>query len=120
VTVVGRKYDMIISGGENIHPVQVEAVINEHPKVKECVVVSVHDEVRGEAVTAYVIREDPSLTARELSDHCSGHRMPARFKRPRYYRFVDELPYTATGKKMHYKVREQAAADLANGLLVRA
>lgn len=120
VTVVGRKYDMIISGGENIHPVQVEMVINEHPKVRECVVVGVPDEVRGEAVAAYVMKEDPSLSVKELSEHCNRHPMLARFKRPRYYRFVDELPYTATGKKMHYKVREQAAADKEKGLLERA
>ncbi len=120
VTVVGRKYDMIISSGENIHPVQVEAVINEHPKVKECIVVGVPDELRGEAVTAYVMKEDPCVTAKELSEHCNRHPMLARFKRPRYYRFVDELPYTATGKKMHYKVREQAVVDKENGFLERA
>jgi acyl-coenzyme A synthetase/AMP-(fatty) acid ligase len=120
VTVVGRKYDMIISAGENIHPVQVESVINEHPKVRECIVVGVPDEVRGEAVAAYVIREDPSLTVRELSEHCNNHPMLSKFKRPRYYRFADELPYTATGKKMHYKVREQVAEDKEKGLLERA
>jgi acyl-coenzyme A synthetase/AMP-(fatty) acid ligase len=120
VTVVGRKHDMIISGGENIHPVQVEAVINEHPKVKECIVVGVPDEVRGEAVVAYVIREDPSLGGKELSEHCNRHPMLARFKRPRYYRFVDDLPFTATGKKMHYRVREWAVTDKENGLFERA
>lgn len=120
VTVVGRKYDMIISGGENIHPVQVEAAIKEHPKVHECIAVGVPDEVRGEAVVAYVIKEDPSLSAKELSEHCNRHPMLARFKRPRYYRFVEELPYTATGKKMHYRVREQAVADKENGLFERA
>jgi len=120
VTVVGRKYDMIISGGENIHPLQVEAVLKEHPKVHECIAVGVPDEVRGEAVVAYVIKEDPSLSVKELSDHCNRHPMLARFKKPRYYRFVEELPFTATGKKMHYRVREQAVADKENGLFERA
>jgi acyl-coenzyme A synthetase/AMP-(fatty) acid ligase len=120
ITIVGRKYDMIISAGENIHPVQVETVINEHPKVKECIVVGVPDDVRGEAVAAYVIKEDASLTVKELSEHCNRHPMLAKFKRPRYYRFVDELPYTATGKKMHYKVREQTISDKEKGLLERA
>lgn len=120
VTVVGRKHNMIISGGENVHPAQVETVIKEHCGVKDCMVVGVPDEVRGEAVTAYVIKEDPSLGAKQLEEHCRNHPMLARFKRPRYYRFVDELPHNAAGKKMYSQVREQAAEDKRNGLLERA
>ncbi|WP_151191749.1 class I adenylate-forming enzyme family protein [Desulfotomaculum copahuensis] len=120
ITVVGRKDDIIISAGENIHPVQVEEVLNEHPKVKESVVTGVPDEVRGEAVAAYVVKADPSLTAKELDEHCRSHPMLAMYKKPRFYRFVDELPYTGTGKKIHYKVKEQAAGDLRAGLLERA
>jgi long-chain acyl-CoA synthetase len=119
ITIVGRKDDMIISGGENVHPVQVEAVLNEHPKVAESVVTGVPDEKWGEIVVAYVVKRDPSLTARELNQYCLSHPMLARYKRPRYYRFVDSLPYTATGKKMHYKVKKQAAKDFAAGLLER-
>jgi len=119
VTVVGRKDDMIIFAGENIHPVLVEAVLNEHPKVKESIVVGVPDGVRGEAVTAYVMTEDLSITAKELAEFCKQHPMLAKYKRPRYYRFVDELPYTATGKKIHYQVRERAIVDKKNGLLER-
>jgi len=120
VTVVGRKDDMIISAGENIYPGQVEEVINEHPKVKESVVTGVPDEVRGEAVVAYVVKADPSLTAKELDEHCRKHPLLAMYKKPRYYRFVEELPYTATGKKVHYKVKEQAIKDQQAGLLERA
>ncbi len=120
VTVVGRKDDMIISSGENIHPVQVEEILNEHPKVKESVVVGAPDKLRGEAVTAYIIKADPSLTARELTEYCVNHPMLANYKRPRYYRFVDELPYTSTGKKMHFKVKEQAIKDLEAGSLERS
>jgi len=119
ITIVGRKDDMIICAGENIHPVQVEEILNQHPKVKESVVTGVTDELRGEAVVAYIIKADDSLTAKELDKYCSNHPMLARYKKPRYYRFVDELPYTATGKKMHYKVREYAAEDKNKGLLER-
>lgn len=120
ITVVGRKDDMIISAGENIYPGQVEEVINEHPKVKESVVAGVPDEIRGEAVVAYVIKADPSLTAKELDEYCRNHPMLAKYKKPRYYRFVEELPYTATGKKIRYKVKEQAISDQQAGLLRRA
>ncbi len=119
ITVVGRKNNMIISSGENIHPVQVEEILNQHPKVKESVVVGVPDELRGEAVTAYIIKADASLTAKELHHFCTEHPMLAAYKRPRYYRFVDELPYTATGKKKNYEVKAMAAEDLKNGLLER-
>ncbi|WP_274653445.1 class I adenylate-forming enzyme family protein [Paenibacillus humicola] len=120
VTVVGRKNDMIVSSGENIHPVQIEEILNQHPKVKETVVVGVPDELRGEAVTAYVIKADPSLTARELSQYCTNHPMLANYKRPRFYRFIDELPYTATGKKKHFEVRALAVEDQKQGLLEKA
>jgi len=119
ITVVGRKDDMIICAGENIHPVQVEEVLNEHPKVKESVVVGVPDRTRGEVVAAYIIKNDPSLTAKELDEHCRNHLMLAQFKKPRFYRFVEELPYTATGKKIHYKVKEMAREDKEKGLLER-
>ncbi|MDA8334334.1 MAG: AMP-binding protein [Peptococcaceae bacterium] len=119
VTIVSRKDDMIISGGENIYPVQVEEALNGHPGVRETVVTGVPDEKWGQLVAAYVVRRDPALTAAELDAFCQGHPMLARFKRPRYYRFVENLPFTATGKKMHYKVREDAAADLVRGLLER-
>lgn len=117
VTIVGRKDDMIISGGENVHPVQVEEVINEHPKVQECVVTGAPHEKWGEVVAAYVIKKEPSLTARELDEFCQNHPMLARYKRPRYYKFVESLPMTATGKKIHYKVKEQAGEDMEKGRL---
>ncbi|MDR3672258.1 MAG: AMP-binding protein, partial [Holophaga sp.] len=117
VTVVGRKDDMIISSGENIYPVQIEEILNLHPKVKESIVTAVPDRLRGQVVVAYVIKGDPSLTAAELGAHCTNHPMLAMYKRPRFYRFLDELPFTATGKKMHFKVKQLAAEDLAKGLL---
>ncbi|HYZ52440.1 MAG TPA: AMP-binding protein [Streptosporangiaceae bacterium] len=119
VTIVGRKDDMIISGGENVYPVQVEEVLNEHPGVSECAVVGLPDARWGELVVAYVVAADDSLTATECDKHCQAHPMLAGYKRPRAYRFVPELPVTATGKKMHYKVREMAIADDAAGTLMR-
>jgi long-chain acyl-CoA synthetase len=117
ITVVGRKDDMIISGGENIQPVQVEEIINQCPKVLENVIVGMPDEKWGQIVVAYVVRKDPSLTAKELDEFCLNHPMLARYKRPRFYRFVEKLPLTATGKKIHYKVKQQAVDDRTEGLL---
>jgi acyl-CoA synthetase (AMP-forming)/AMP-acid ligase II len=119
VTIVGRKDDMIISGGENVHPTQVEAILNEHPGVVDSAVVGVPDEHWGELVVAYVIASDPTLDAAALEAYSRGHQMLAGYKRPRAYRFVSKLPMTATGKKVHYQLREQAVRDAADGLLLR-
>ncbi|MCH5212113.1 MAG: acyl--CoA ligase [Oscillospiraceae bacterium] len=120
ISIVGRKDDMIISGGENIYPTQVEEALNTHPKVSDCIVTAVPDRVRGEIVTAYVIKSDPSLTVDELEEFCKSSHMIANYKRPRFYRFVATIPVNATGKKLHYKMKQMAKADLINGLLIRA
>jgi len=126
VTIVGRKDDMIISGGENVHPVQVEAALQEHPGVADSIVVGVPDEQWGEVVTAYVVRapgrlpEDDTEAAAVLEEWTGTHPGLARYKRPRRYRFVDELPYNATGKKVHYVAKATAAEDLAAGRLIEA
>ncbi len=119
VTIVGRGDDMLISGGENVHPVQVEEVLNEHPGVADSVVVGLPDERWGELVTAYVVPAETGLEVAALDAHCRAHPMLADYKRPRAYRLVDSLPITATGKKMHFRVRETAIADAAAGLLDR-
>ena len=107
VTVSGRKDDMIVSAGENIYPTQIEAVLNEHPKVAESAVIGVPDKLRGEVVAAYVVPSDNSLTVEELKDYCTHHPMLSSYKWPREYHIVSELPHTATGKLMHYKLRQQ-------------
>ncbi|GAA6528619.1 MAG: acyl--CoA ligase [Prevotella sp.] len=117
LTIVGRRDDMIISSGENIYPTQIEEVLNSNPKVKDCMVTSVPDKIRGQVVTAYIVREDDSLTAEELDDYCKKNLNMANFKRPRFYRFVSHIPFNATGKKLHGKLREIAHEDLKNGLL---
>lgn len=119
ITIVSRKDDMLIVGGENIYPVQIEEVIQEHPKVMYCAVVGVPDEKRGQAIVAYVVKKDETLKIDELKKFISNHPMLPSYKRPRYWRFLDSLPMTATGKKQHYKIREQALEDLKNGLLLR-
>jgi acyl-CoA synthetase (AMP-forming)/AMP-acid ligase II len=116
VTIVGRKDDMILSGGENVHPVQVEEALNEHPGVRDSLVVGVPDERWGQRVVAYVVPADPALTAAECERHCRAHPMLADYKRPRAYRFVDELPLTATGKKLHYRAKASATDEYARGL----
>lgn len=119
ITVAGRKDDMIISKGENIYPARIEEVLNCHPKVSECIVTGVPDSTRGESVAAYVIPKDSSLTVAELMEYCKESPNISKYQAPRYYRFVTELPHTATGKKQHFKIKEQAKKDLADGLLLR-
>jgi acyl-CoA synthetase (AMP-forming)/AMP-acid ligase II len=119
VTICGRKDDMIISSGENIYPAQVEEVLNAHPEVEECIVTSVPDPVRGQAVVAYVVPKSPALTVRGLVDYCNSSNGLSPYKRPRFYRLVDSIPYNATGKKLHYVIKEQAARDFEAGLLRR-
>jgi acyl-CoA synthetase (AMP-forming)/AMP-acid ligase II len=120
VTIVGRKDDMLISGGENVHPVQVEEILNEHPGIRDSMVVGVPHEKWGQFIVAYVVRSDPGLTAADCERHCRQHLMLAPYKRPRAYRFVEELPLTATGKKIHYRATQQAAAEYAQGLFETA
>ena len=93
-------------------------MLAEHPGVSDAAVVGLPDEHWGELVVAYVVASDASLDAAALEVHCKGHPMLAAYKRPRLYRFVDELPMTATGKKVHYQVREMARRDAAAGLLI--
>lgn len=116
ITIVGRKDDMIVSGGENVHPVQVEEVLNEHASIEDAMVVGIPHEHWGRLVVAYVVRAEASFTVDECDRHCRQHPMLADYKRPRAYRFVDALPVTATGKKVHYKARDNAADEYARGL----
>lgn len=119
ITIVGRKDDMIISSGENIYPTEIEEVLNVHPKVKDCIVTSVPDKVRGQVVTAYIVKGEEDLTVEELDEFCKASPDIANFKRPRFYRFIPQIPFSATGKKLHVKIKETAAKDLKNGLLYR-
>jgi acyl-CoA synthetase (AMP-forming)/AMP-acid ligase II len=117
VTILGRKDDMIISGGENVHPAQVEEVLAGYPGVANSIVVGLPDAHWGQKVVAYVVSRDETITAAALDAHCKADESLANFKRPRAYRFVDELPMTATGKKMHFKMAEAAIEDERVGAL---
>ncbi|MDF2443608.1 MAG: hypothetical protein JWR01_1811 [Subtercola sp.] len=124
VTVIGRKDDMIISGGENVHPVQVEEVLAGHPDVADSIVVGLPDEQWGEVVVAYIQPRDGRMpdhpaAAADLERFTRQSVSLAGYKRPRRYRFVSELPYTATGKKQHFILKRQAPADNEAGLFVK-
>jgi 2-furoate---CoA ligase len=106
VFVSGRVDDMIISGGENIHPVEIEEVLARHPQVADVAVVGEPDERWGERVVAFVVPRGDGLTAAALEEHCLGSPDLARFKRPRRIVFVAEIPKTASGKILRRRLRE--------------
>jgi 2-furoate---CoA ligase len=104
--VVGRVDDMVISGGENVHPVEVENVLASAPGVREVAVVGAPDERLGQRVVACVVA-DEGVTAEELDAFCLSSDRLARFKRPREYRFVDELPKSPSGKILRRMLRDE-------------
>ncbi|MEA2512626.1 MAG: fatty-acyl-CoA synthase [Thermomicrobiales bacterium] len=111
VNIVGRAKDMIIRGGENIYPREIEEFLYGHPKVRDVQVVGIPDERYGEEVMAWVIlKEGESATDDELRDYCRGR--IAHYKVPRYWKFTDGFPMTITGKIQKYKMRETAVEEL--------
>jgi 2-furoate---CoA ligase len=103
--VVGRVDDMVISGGENVHPVEVEDVVTRAPGVHEVAVVGAPDDRWGQRVVAYVVA-DEEVTAEQLDAYCLASETLARFKRPREYRFVRELPKSPSGKILRRMLRD--------------
>jgi fatty-acyl-CoA synthase len=111
VQIVGRSKDMIIRGGENVYPREIEEFLHAHPGVCDVQVVGVPDERYGEAVVAFVQREaGVQLDAEVLREHCRER--IAHYKVPRDVHFVSEFPMTITGKVQKFKLREQAIAEL--------
>ena len=106
--LVGRVDDMIISGGENVHPLEVEEVVARHPGVVEVAVVGAPDDRLGQRVVAVVVA--PETTGEELDAFCLADGGIARWKRPREYRFVDELPKSPSGKILRRLLRTEGAA----------
>jgi fatty-acyl-CoA synthase len=105
VFVADRVKDLIISGGENIYPAEVEGALLAHPAVADCAVIGVPDEKWGEVGRAVVVlRSGPSAGERDLLDFLDGR--IARYKIPRSVRFVAALPRTATGKIAKRQLRE--------------
>jgi len=106
--ITGRLKDMIIRGGENIYPKEIEEFIYTSPKVRDVQVIGVPDEQYGEEIMACIILKDgESMTETEMKDYIRAHM--ARHKVPRYIEFVDSFPMNAAGKILKYKMREAAA-----------
>ena len=109
--ITGRLKDMIIRGGENIYPKEIEEFIYTHPAVKDVQVIGVPDEKYGEEIMACIIlKESGSLTVAEMSDYIKASM--ARHKVPKYIEFVEAFPMNAAGKILKYKMREEAAERL--------
>ncbi len=111
VAIVGRIKDMIIRGGENIYPREIEDFLYTHPAISDVQVIGVPDEKYGEEVMAWVkLADGQTLDADGLKAFCKGK--IAHYKVPRYVKFVDEFPMTVTGKIQKFKMREEATHEL--------
>jgi fatty-acyl-CoA synthase len=109
--IVGRLKDMVIRGGENIYPREIEEFLYRHPKIQDVQVFGIPDEKFGEELCAWVkLRAGESLTAEEIREFCRDQ--IAHYKVPRHIRFVDEFPMTVTGKIQKFIMREKMAAEL--------
>ncbi|MBN3098175.1 long-chain-fatty-acid--CoA ligase FadD [Pectobacterium brasiliense] len=106
--VIDRKKDMILVSGFNVYPTEIEDVISRHPKVSESAVVGVDNEVSGEAVKAFVVRRDQSLTKEELTTHC--RRNLTGYKVPKEIEFCDDLPKSNVGKILRRELRGEKKA----------
>ena len=114
VEIVGRIKDMIIRGGENVYPREIEEFLYTHPDVGDVQVVGVPDARYGEEVVAFVQREaGAQLDADAIREYCRER--IAHYKVPRYVHFVSEFPMTVTGKVQKFEIREQAMAELRGG-----
>jgi fatty-acyl-CoA synthase len=110
--ITGRINDMIIRGGENVYPREIEEFLYTHPQVSDVQVVGVPDRRLGEEVMAWVmLKSGESATEEDIKDFCRGH--IAHYKIPRYIKFVSEFPMTITGKIQKFRMRELAIEELA-------
>ena len=109
--IVGRIKDMVIRGGENVYPREIEEFLYRHPKIQDVTVFGVPDERYGEEICAWIkIRAGETLTEEEVRDFCRDQ--IAHYKVPRHIRFVDDFPMTVTGKIQKFIMRERMVADL--------
>jgi fatty-acyl-CoA synthase len=109
--IVGRIKDMVIRGGENVYPREIEEFIYRHPKIQDVQVIGVPDDRYGEEICAWVkLRPGVSATEEEIRAFCRDQ--IAHYKVPRYIKFVDEFPMTVTGKIQKFIMRERTIADL--------
>lgn len=106
IYVVDRKKDMIISGGENIYPAEIEEVLYSHPSILECAIVGIPDEKWGESVKAFiVVKPNYVLTEEEVIAHCGEYL--ASYKKPKFVEFIEQLPRNAGGKVLKTMLREK-------------
>ena len=111
VNIAGRIKDMVIRGGENVYPREVEEFLYAHPAIRDVAVIGVPDEKYGEELCAWIIlHENVSASEEDVKAFCRGK--IAHYKVPRYVKFVHELPMTVTGKIQKYKMREQSTLEL--------
>jgi fatty-acyl-CoA synthase len=111
VNIVGRSKDMIIHGGENVYPREIEEFLYKHPKVQDVQVIGVPDERYGEEIMARVVpRQGEDVTIDELRDCCEGQ--ISYYKIPGYWKLVDTFPMTVTGKVQKFRLREIAIDEL--------
>jgi fatty-acyl-CoA synthase len=118
IQITGRAKDMIIRGGENVYPREVEEFLYMHPKVAEVQVVGIPDERLGEVVLAWIrLKAGEHVTEDEIRQFCEGQ--IAYFKIPQHIRFVDGFPMTVTGKIQKFKIREIEIKDRGLGRLAK-
>jgi len=118
VKIVGRKKDMLICGGFNVYPAEIEEYLFTHPKVQNVSVIGLDDDVFGEVVAAYIIpREGAAIDPQEIVDFCAGE--IANFKVPRYVEVVEAFPMTQSGKIQKFKLREIAKEAFAAGKMTK-
>ena len=111
LSIVGRSKDMVIRGGENVYPREVEEFLYTHPDVVDAQVIGVPDEKYGEELCAWVrLRDGATMTPESLKEYCQGKL--AHYKVPRYVRVTDEFPMTVTGKVQKFKMREASIEEL--------
>jgi fatty-acyl-CoA synthase len=114
VRIVGRIKDMIIRGGENVYPREIEEFLYSHPDIADVQVIGVPDARYGEELMAWIVtRPGSSLSTDDVREFCRGQ--IANYKIPRYVKFVDSFPMTVTGKVQKFKMREAAIEELGLG-----
>ena len=111
VNIVGRLKDMVIRGGENVYPREIEEFLYRHPKIQDVQVIGVPDPKYGEEICAWIkLHAGQSATPEEIREFCKGQ--IAHYKIPRYIEFVAEFPMTITGKIQKFVMREQTIEKL--------
>lgn len=109
--IIGRIKDMLIRGGENIFPREIEEFLYTHPKIEQVEIIGVPDAKYGEEICAWIkLREGESVNEQQIRNYCEGK--IAHFKIPRYIRFVDDFPMTVTGKVQKYVMRDKMTKEL--------